>query len=371
MIENDLDRVLGPTINGLTLRMDFPYQRRLIDMNCIVNRAFMALFLTTTAAGVEAVGFKTLHVEDPGYADITMGLWYPSDAPVPDEPNTEFERPVAMDAQISQSNGGLIVMSHGFGGWYAGHANTAEALAEAGFIVAAPSHTGNTWSDMSSSIDQWSLDRPRHISRVIDHMLSDKGLQSHFDPEKIGIYGFSAGGYTALNLIGGVPDLNHAEQYCQRQTEEFVCTEGMIDAMRQANHHELPDSAWGHDGRIQAASISAPGLGFAYTQDSLSTVSADVQLWSGELDVRVPTQSNAAHVAAHLPVAPETHWIDKANHFAFMVVNCREAFKEADPEEYQMICGDEAGFDRYQMHDHMHVEMIRFFKDSLEIAKQH
>lgn len=349
--------------------MKLQYQRWLIVMNSIVNRAFMALFLITAAVGVEAVGFKTLQVKDPGYPDIMVGLWYPSDAPVPDEPNTEFEMPVARDAQISQSNGGLIMISHGFGGWYAGHADTAEALAEAGFMVAAPSHTGNTWSDMSSSIDQWSLDRPRHITRVIDHLLNDQITQTHFDPGKIGIYGFSAGGYTALNLIGGVPDLDHAKQHCQRQREEFVCSEGMIDAMRHAKQHELPKSAWGHDARVQAASISAPGMGFAYTKESMSTVTADVQLWSGELDIRVPTQTNAAYLAAHLPSTPETHWIDNANHFAFMVVNCRDAFKEADPEEYQMICGDAAGFDRYKMHDHMHVEMTRFFKDSLGIVK--
>ncbi|MFK7855783.1 MAG: hypothetical protein AB8B79_16785, partial [Granulosicoccus sp.] len=63
----------------------------------------------------------------------------------------------------------------------------------------------------------------------------------------------------------------------------------------------------------------------------------------------------------------ETHWIDKANHFAFMVVNCREAFKENDPEEYEVVCGDAKGFDRHQFHTEMHREMIRFYEVSLDI----
>ena len=126
----------------------------------------------------------------------------------------------------------------------------------------------------------------------------------------------------------------------------------------------LPDSAWGADPRIRAAAVSAPGFGFAYSAETLAEVTADIQLWSGQLDESVPTESNAAWLAEQLPVKPETHWIDKANHFAFLVVPCREAFKEADPEEYAVVCGDAEGFDRRAFHNDMHGEMIRFFNTS-------
>lgn len=93
-------------------------------------------------------------------------------------------------------------------------------------------------------------------------------------------------------------------------------------------------------------------------------ITADVQLWSGELDEQVPTQTNAALLAARLPQEPETNWIPEANHFAFMVVSCRESFKRDDPEEYEVICGDAEGFDRRVFHEEMHQEMVRFFNTS-------
>ena len=327
----------------------------------------ITLLLVAMATGSHAAGFRVLQVEDTGKPELEVGLWYPSVQPVAEKPNTEFELAVALEAPIAAANGGLILLSHGFGGWYGGHADTAAALAAAGYVVAAPSHAGNTWSDMSSSIDQWALDRPRHISRVIDHMLADEIYSQHIDANKIGVYGFSAGGYTALNLIGAVPDLDHAHRHCQEQPQEFACAEGMISEMRGADMQRLSDSSWGADARISAASISAPGLGFSYTRESLARVSARVQLWSGELDDSVPTQTNALWLATRLPESPETHWIKGANHFAFMVVACRDAFKQADPQGYATVCDDADGFDRREFHHDMHREMVRFFDSSLGI----
>ena len=331
----------------------------------------LGLLLTTialllTSFTTQSAGFREIQIKDTGDTDLTVGLWYPSDAPVSPEPITRFGMALALDAPVGDANGGLIVMSHGYGGWYAGHADTAGSLANAGYIVAAPSHTGNTYRDMSSPVNKWPLDRPRHISRVIDHLLSEESLSDFIEPQKIGVYGFSAGGYTAIGLNGGIPDLSHAQKHCADDPGEFVCSEGLVTAMIESKMQELPASAWGADDRIQAAVIAAPALGFAYPERSLLNVMADVQLWSGMLDESVPTETNAAPLAEHLPTAPESHWIENANHFAFLVVPCRESFKREDPVEYEFICTDAPGFDRYAFHTDMHKEMIRFFDDKLD-----
>lgn len=318
------------------------------------------------SGAAQAAGFRSISVSDAPQPPLDVGLWYPTEAPAPDTPNTEYGLAVAIDAPVGATNRALIVISHGFGGWYAGHADTAIALAEAGFIVAAPSHTGNTWSDMSSPIERWGLDRPRHISRVIDHLLSDPYFSQHIDAEKIGVYGFSAGGFTALSLIGAIPDRDTALQHCVDHPGEFACSEGLIAQLDKADVWSIPPQQWGHDDRVKAAVISAPGMGFTYTRESLDAVSAAVQLWSGELDDSVPTATNAAQLAARLPVRPETHWIDGANHFAFMIVACREAFKQADPEEYSMVCEDADGFDRRAFHHDMHQHMVRFYRHVLK-----
>ena len=43
----------------------------------------------------------------------------------------------------------LIVISHGRRGWFGTHHDTAAALADAGFVVAALNHPGDTWRDTS------------------------------------------------------------------------------------------------------------------------------------------------------------------------------------------------------------------------------
>ena len=332
-------------------------------MKFVLTPILMACVIAATSLSAQATGFTEVKVTDTESQSLEVGIWYPTDQPVPQQPNTRFGHALAIDAPVDNANGGLVVISHGYSGWYAGHADTAAALADAGFIVAAPSHAGNTWSDMSSTPQQWIIDRPQQISRVIDFMISDTRFAAHVSEEKIGVYGFSAGGYTALGLIGGIPDLEAAAGHCKNFPDEYVCTEGLIDAMVAAGMHQLPASAWGADTRVTVASISAPGFAFAYTKASLAAVNAKVQLWSGQRDVQVPTDSNAALLAQRLPVTPETHWIENANHFAFLVMPCRDEFKQSDPEEYEVICGDLEGFDRVKFHESMHVEMVRFFSD--------
>ena len=65
----------------------------------------------------------------------------------------------------------LVVMSHGSGGSFLGHHDTARALAEAGFVVAALNHTGDNALDRSRQgyLSIFST-RPREIRRLIDYM---------------------------------------------------------------------------------------------------------------------------------------------------------------------------------------------------------
>jgi predicted dienelactone hydrolase len=59
----------------------------------------------------------------------------------------------------------LVVLSHGGGGGYDSHYDTALALAHAGFVVAAVSHQGDTYNDQSQVLKLWR--RPAQARRLV------------------------------------------------------------------------------------------------------------------------------------------------------------------------------------------------------------
>jgi len=165
------------------------------------------LILLAGSVEAAAVGFQHAAALDREGQPLELNIWYQSDAPATPRPLGLFQQVVAADAPISGSQLPLVVISHGTGGGAETHCDTALALGEAGFIVVAVTHTGDNWRDHAFSFTVRNfVERPRHISRVIDFMLSCWGGHSHIDPVRIGMFGHSSGGATALNAVGGNPD---------------------------------------------------------------------------------------------------------------------------------------------------------------------
>jgi predicted dienelactone hydrolase len=91
----------------------------------------------------------------------------------------------AKDCPISGDNLPLVVISHGNGGTELNFYDTAEALADAGSVVAAIKHPGDTTFDMSRFLSAL-VERPTDITRLIDFMLGASPAASKIDPERIG-----------------------------------------------------------------------------------------------------------------------------------------------------------------------------------------
>ncbi|WP_350356024.1 alpha/beta hydrolase family protein [Acidisoma cladoniae] len=323
-------------------------------------RRFIILLICTTALFVRpagAVGFQTTTVPDPPFAPLAVGIWYPSDVPAPAEPNALVHQALALNGSVSGHHLPLVIISHGKGGWLGGHADTAFALAEAGFVAVAVTHTGDNRFDETAPASRWMVDRPRHISRVIDYMLGHWSDHDRLDPKRIGIFGFSAGAYTALVSIGGVPDMAAAAAHCAADPSEFACTLGT-----SKGRHTARD--WVHDPRIMAAVVVAPGFGFAFGGDALAHVTVPVQLWAASEDRNVPYRSNTAIVRRALPRPPDFHRVDGAGHFAFMQP-CNPKLRLALPKIWEMVCVDPPGFDRARFHHQFNDAIVAFFLKSL------
>ena len=166
------------------------------------------LFAVVMNAPATAARLKLLQIPaDAAGPVITVAVWYPSaDAPSP-VTFGPFTVSAAKGGAVSGHGLPLVVLSHGRGGSFVGHHDTAEHLADAGFVVAALNHPGDTTLD-KSRIGEMSVyvERPLDVKRVIDYMTGASPLAAAIDPNRIGLYGFSRGGYTGLVAIGANPD---------------------------------------------------------------------------------------------------------------------------------------------------------------------
>ena len=263
---------------------------------------------------------------------------------------------VAKNGAITGVGHPLIVMSHGTGGMALNSFDTAMAMADAGFIVVAVTHTGDNYRDRSTSFTgRQFVDRPRHIARVIDFMLGAWPGHAAIDPARIGIFGHSAGGTTALITVGGVADMARVGAFCQQNPEEWSC--------RQVKQRGvMPDKTisgliTSPDPRIKAAVLVAPAISVVFEPNGLAAVKVPVQLWVGEKDEVV---SDGSLIRTLLPTPPDYHLIKDGGHFAYLTP-CNDILAKSAPE----ICFDPEGFDRAAFLAGFHRSVIAFYREHL------
>ena len=320
----------------------------------------VAALLAVSPAG--AGGFQYAQAPDPDDKPIDLAIWYPSAGKTTPQPIGLFKQDVALYGPVQGTSLPLVVISHGTGGSAAGHYDTALALADAGFVVVALNHTGDNYNDRAYSFTPRNfIDRPRHISRVIDFMLNAWDGHDHIDPARIGMFGHSAGGATTLITIGGNPDLYLAVLFCRDHAEDWGCaqTRNLPEAAKPKAAAWSPVD-WHHDPRVKAAVVAAPAIGMTFARVSLENVTAPVQLWRAENDVITPNKSHGDIVRAELPQPPEDHLVPSAGHFDFLAP-CSDELATVAPE----ICTSAPGFDRAAFHQDMNKAVVAFFQTQL------
>jgi predicted dienelactone hydrolase len=321
--------------------------------------------LSTVAAGADAanVGFAELRIANHDDKPLAVGVWYPTSAPAQDHPLGPSVQTVAPGGPVTGERLPLIVLSHGNGGSFQNHLDTAIALAKAGFVVAAVSHTGDTYDDQSRAI--LVMERPQHIHRLIDYMLAEWPDRARIDAGRIGVFGFSIGGFTALVSVGGVPDLGlteahhkaHPDYYDALVAKRTGASAEMIALVRS----KLPASTWVHDPRIKAAVVAAPALGYTFGGEGLKDITVPIQLWRAAEDHILPNPDYAEAVRIALPCPPEFHLVENADHFDFLPP-CSDLLRQVAPA---MICASRPGFDRAAFHRTFNAEVVRFFEQTL------
>ena len=315
----------------------------------------LAFALSMIAVPALASGFQ--FVEIPATATepaIEAAVWYPTDTPVPEAPNTPFDQALVHGAPVAGEGLPVVVISHGDGGWFGGHAALARELARAGMIAVALNHPGNSDGDETAPPERWLTERPRHLARVVEHMTTDWDQAGHVDADRIGAFGFSAGGHSVLSAAGAPVSLSRIAAHCIDAPEEFACQTGMAEAV-VVGAGDFPAPIPG----LRAVVAAAPGFGFSFEPGQVATLDAAVQLWGAEEDARVPYADNVGPLAAALTAPSEAYHVANAGHFAFRAP-CDPALKEANPRIWALACTDPEGFDRADFQRQFNAKVVDF-----------
>ena len=324
----------------------------------------IALLLLVAACETQAAGIRRIRIEGSATGPLIVGaVWYPCATSVQDAGDGNVALSAVRDCPLAGEKLPLIVMSHGRMGWFGSNHDIAAALADAGFVVASIDHPNDNERNHSGTDGlEVFAGRSGDIKRLVDFMLADWPDAGHIDSKRIGLFGFSVGGYTGLVVIGGDPDFRKGLPRCARTDLRA------LPVCAQLENGELPREAPAHDPRIKAAVIIDPWPAFLLPADHLSAVTIPIQLWSSDPAHESDGVSGccAAMIRDGLASKPEWHFVENANHFAFLAV-CSPKLALDAPR----ICATPSGFDRAAFHERFQPEMIAFFRRTLNEARDH
>lgn len=233
--------------------------------------------------------------------DGPVTVFYPSSGEAKPLKRGPFTLLLAWQGAPDRGNGRLIVASHGSGGSPWVHADLARALVEAGFIVAMPLHHKDNYKDTSDIGPPSWRRRPAEVSRAIDAVAREARFAQLLKLDKVGMYGMSAGGHTALAIAGGRWSTAKLSQHCQAHiAADFQSCAGLSTQLRgdafdsvkiwsvlTVVRWRFSDTAWQtyHDPRIAAVVAAVPYAGdfdmasFATTRVPLGLVTAGQDRW--------------------------------------------------------------------------------------------
>ncbi len=159
----------------------------------------------------------------------------------------------------------VIVVSNGLGAKRDRFVELATHLASHGFVVVILDHPGSDRQRQKAFVKGLYkenfdatefIDRPLDISFILDELeqIQQKQFQNSLNLDRVGIFGYSIGGTTAMSLAGAEINFNQLEQDCAQPLNLLN-----ISTLYQCRALELPRERRSlKDARIKAACIFVP-----------------------------------------------------------------------------------------------------------------
>lgn len=332
--------------------------------------AAAAIAMSALCASAETeTGMMQLQIDDRnGSRQLDGFMWYPTDASEGATRalgNAVWESiSVIPNAEPTAGKKPLVVLSHGMFGNARNQAWLADALTAEGYLVAAVDHPGTTTFNRDPAERKALWERPKDISRTIDHILTMDTFGEMVDPDRIYMAGHSLGGWTAIGLAGGRYDAATFERYCENTPQDLVC--GIFSSWQIGKTAEDRDllAQDVSDPRIKGFAVFDLGGTQTFATESLAAISKPMIIYGAPIEnagVNLDVESRA--LITVLPEgAFEYHEPADFAHFDFLGVCTDMALsilKEEEPDDV-MVCenGTEA---RRAKHSRIANEVSAFF----------
>lgn len=321
-----------------------------------------ALALATTPN----VGLASFTAIDRAHADtLHAAIWYPTSAPAHTVTLRLQTFDVAENAPLLPANRRypVVLVSHGTGGDEFGHWDTIEALARAGFIVVSIRHAGDNSRDHSGlGTDRYLYGRSTQMRALLNAILADSMWSRHLDAKRIAFLGYSAGGFTGLELLGAKPNVARLSVYCSRHSRDpLYCADGLRGSFTMSGSYAGPAA----DPRIRSAALLAPAFSFLFDSAQIARIRSPILIARAEHDMVVVEPDNVSHLLHSLPTRPQVIVMRGAGHYTFLAP-CGAGLARIAPE----ICQDSPNVSRVQLHTMLNRGLIAFFKRTLAVATQ-
>ncbi len=181
---------------------------------------------------------------------------------------------LAPRSEAVRGNGRLVVISHGSGGNPWVHSDLARALVADGFVVAMPQHRGDNARTRPGPARTAGRSVRQKSRGPSTRWRRTRSWRRCCTLDKVGMYGMSAGGHTALTLAGGRWSPSLLKTHCEAHiAENFPGCVGLatqlrgnfLDGLKKAIaltviRYKFDDPSWYsyNDARIKAVVAGVP-----------------------------------------------------------------------------------------------------------------